>query len=118
MVLEEEHREDPALELRQHARRRRRRAHPLDEHSPCLVHLVHDVCLEYSERSRQTLRRPIRRAPVGRAAQAHTAFSPADGSVDHLRVADDSMAYGIDLYWLPLGAGGWFVRLNGLVYEA
>jgi hypothetical protein len=25
---------------------------------------------------------------------------------------------GIDLYWLPLGAGGNFVRLNGLVYEA
>ena len=24
----------------------------------------------------------------------------------------------IDLYWLPLGAGGWFVRLNGRVYEA
>jgi hypothetical protein len=25
---------------------------------------------------------------------------------------------GIDLYWLPLGAGGRFVRLNGRVYEA
>jgi hypothetical protein len=25
---------------------------------------------------------------------------------------------GIDLYWLPLGAGGWFVRLNGRLYEA
>ena len=24
---------------------------------------------------------------------------------------------GIDLYWLPLGAGGWFVRFNGRVYE-
>jgi hypothetical protein len=24
----------------------------------------------------------------------------------------------VDLYWLPLGAGGWFVRLNGRVYEA
>jgi hypothetical protein len=24
----------------------------------------------------------------------------------------------IDLYWLPLGAGGWFVRLNGRIYEA
>jgi hypothetical protein len=23
----------------------------------------------------------------------------------------------VDLYWLPLGAGGWFVRLNGRVYE-
>jgi hypothetical protein len=25
---------------------------------------------------------------------------------------------GIELYWLPLGAGGWFVRLNGRLYEA
>jgi hypothetical protein len=24
----------------------------------------------------------------------------------------------IGLWWLPLGAGGWFVRLNGRVYEA
>jgi hypothetical protein len=24
----------------------------------------------------------------------------------------------IELYWLPLGAGGWFVRLNGRVWEA
>jgi hypothetical protein len=24
----------------------------------------------------------------------------------------------IDLYWIPLGAGGWFVRLNGRIYEA
>ena len=24
----------------------------------------------------------------------------------------------IDLWWLPLGAGGWFVRLNGRAYEA
>ena len=24
---------------------------------------------------------------------------------------------GIELYWLPLGAGGWFVRLNGRIWE-
>ena len=24
----------------------------------------------------------------------------------------------VDLYWLPLGAGGYFVRLNGRLYEA
>jgi hypothetical protein len=24
----------------------------------------------------------------------------------------------VDLYWLPLGAGGHFVRLNGRIYEA
>lgn len=29
----------------------------------------------------------------------------------------DENVYGIDLYWLPLGAGGWFVRLNGRIYE-
>jgi len=29
-----------------------------------------------------------------------------------------SHAYGVDLYWLPLGAGGNFVRLNGRIYEA
>jgi hypothetical protein len=27
-------------------------------------------------------------------------------------------SYGADLYWLPLGAGGHFVRLNGRAYEA
>ena len=26
--------------------------------------------------------------------------------------------YGIDLYWLPLGARGNFVRINGRIYEA
>ena len=26
--------------------------------------------------------------------------------------------YAVDLYWLPLGAGGHSVRLNGRVYEA
>ena len=26
--------------------------------------------------------------------------------------------FGVDLYWLPLGAGGHSVRLNGLVFEA
>jgi hypothetical protein len=26
--------------------------------------------------------------------------------------------FAIDLYWLPLGAGGQFVRLNGRIYEA
>jgi hypothetical protein len=25
---------------------------------------------------------------------------------------------GVELYWLPLGAGGWFVRLNGRIWEA
>lgn len=25
---------------------------------------------------------------------------------------------GVDLYWIPLGADGWFVRMNGRIYEA
>ena len=29
-----------------------------------------------------------------------------------------SSAMSIDLYWLPLGAGGHFVRMNGRAYEA
>jgi hypothetical protein len=28
------------------------------------------------------------------------------------------MSYGVDLYWLPLGAGGHSIRLNGRAYEA
>jgi hypothetical protein len=30
----------------------------------------------------------------------------------------DNMQSGIDLYWLPLGAGGHSVRLNGRIFEA
>jgi hypothetical protein len=30
----------------------------------------------------------------------------------------DEMGAGIDLYWLPLGAGGHSVRLNGRIFEA
>ncbi|MDQ6945468.1 MAG: hypothetical protein M3256_04175 [Actinomycetota bacterium] len=30
----------------------------------------------------------------------------------------EGSAASIDLFWLPLGAGGWFVRLNGRIYEA
>jgi hypothetical protein len=33
-------------------------------------------------------------------------------------VARRASQAGVDLYWLPLGAGGWFVRLNGRIYEA
>jgi hypothetical protein len=41
----------------------------------------------------------------------HGAESLSDG-VEH------GAAAAVDLYWLPLGAGGHFVRLNGRVYEA
>jgi hypothetical protein len=40
----------------------------------------------------------------------------ADG--DSLVGDAGGQAAAVDLYWLPLGAGGHFVRLNGRVYEA
>jgi hypothetical protein len=39
------------------------------------------------------------------------------GASEH-RSAPAASQAGIELYWLPLGAGGWFVRLNGRLYEA
>jgi hypothetical protein len=41
---------------------------------------------------------------------------PTEGQ--HLRTGDAAGAAAVDLYWLPLGAGGHFVRLNGRAYEA
>ena len=38
-----------------------------------------------------------------------------DSSAGH---AGDRATAAVDLYWLPLGAGGHFVRLNGRLYEA
>ena len=35
-----------------------------------------------------------------------------------VRVAPAAAEASIELYWLPLGAGGWFVRLNGRMWEA
>jgi hypothetical protein len=35
-----------------------------------------------------------------------------------LQAVSRETGYGIDLYWLPLGAGGHSVRFNGRVYEA
>ena len=35
--------------------------------------------------------------------------------MEHVEEARD---FGVDLYWLPLGAGGHSVRLNGRVFEA
>jgi hypothetical protein len=40
----------------------------------------------------------------------------ADG--DSLAGGAEDKAAAVDLYWLPLGAGGHFVRFNGRVYEA
>jgi hypothetical protein len=34
------------------------------------------------------------------------------------RVGPAAAQASVELYWLPLGAGGWFVRLNGRIWEA
>jgi hypothetical protein len=39
------------------------------------------------------------------------------GAPEH-RPAPTTTQASIELYWLPLGAGGWFVRLNGRIYDA
>ncbi|SRR6266545_2696037 len=43
---------------------------------------------------------------------------PNPGGASELPLAVGAAQASVDLYWLPLGAGGWFVRLNGRVYEA
>ena len=46
-----------------------------------------------------------------------TAHAPT-GDAPHVGAATPPSPYGVDLYWLPLGAGGHSVRLNGRVFEA
>jgi hypothetical protein len=58
------------------------------------------------ERRRNSDRRIRRSAPARRQKRSATA-----------RVSS-AKDWGVDLYWLPLGAGGHSVRLNGIVYEA
>jgi hypothetical protein len=50
------------------------------------------------------------------AAPSPRARLSAGGCSEILRAMSDESA--VDLFWLPLGAGGHFVRLNGRVYEA
>ena len=38
--------------------------------------------------------------------------------IDPAAARDEARTPGVDLYWLPLGAGGHSVRINGRVYEA
>jgi hypothetical protein len=53
---------------------------------------------------------------LGPAAARHTRPKARD-PLEH-PPAPESFQASVDLYWLPLGAGGWFVRLNGRIYEA
>ena len=43
-------------------------------------------------------------------------LEPTDAPV--ARLAPAAAEVKVELYWLPLGAGGWFVRLNGRIWEA
>jgi hypothetical protein len=55
------------------------------------------------------------------SAEAHcnTALErPVEPCAAMMTAVSPDRRVGIDLYWLPLGAGGNFVRLNGRVYEA
>jgi hypothetical protein len=40
------------------------------------------------------------------------------GAASRVAADPEATAAAVDLYWLPLGAGGHFVRLNGRVFEA
>jgi hypothetical protein len=43
---------------------------------------------------------------------------PKPAGVSERPFAPAASEASIELYWLPLGAGGWLVRLNGRIYEA
>jgi hypothetical protein len=49
-------------------------------------------------------------------AQAPSQLRPTD--TPEPRFAPAASQASVELYWLPLGAGGWFVRLNGRIWEA
>jgi hypothetical protein len=48
-------------------------------------------------------------------AQAPSQLRPTD--TPEPRFAPAASQASVELYWLPLGAGGWFVRLNGRIWE-
>jgi len=58
---------------------------------------------------------------LGRSGSRSRVRGPAAAdptAPSHAPSARDRPEAAIDLYWLPLGAGGHFVRLNGRIYEA
>jgi hypothetical protein len=48
--------------------------------------------------------------------RAASQLKPADAANSPFGSATSQAS--IELYWLPLGAGGWFVKLNGRIWEA
>jgi hypothetical protein len=59
--------------------------------------------------------RDARRASPNGIAQRQALASEVSG---HDAPTESAVTTGIDLYWLPLGAGGQSVRLNGRIFEA
>src|SRR4029450_543925 len=49
------------------------------------------------------------------SAHAISRLTPTDALA--VPFAPSAAEASIELYWLPLGAGGWFVRLNGRIWE-
>src|SRR5438552_8736065 len=62
---------------------------------------------------------PNRRSPGSGFGFSTSAIGCAPDAAHGPKIHDRNMrsAAGIDLYWLPLGAGGRSVRLNGQVFE-
>ena len=61
------------------------------------------------------LRKRIAAAPH---APKHAHIEDAGVTYAAVPTYDDERRFGVDLYWLPLGAGVSFVRMNGRMYEA
>src|SRR5215207_4319223 len=64
--------------------------------------------------------RQAQAAGLARAANAVAILAQVETLGGDRRARDSThrAEAAVDLYWLPLGAGGQFVRLNGRVYEA
>jgi len=62
---------------------------------------------------------PTSATPVGRGAAGAVTFAPDcfREPVDDGGMGTGSVEPSVDLFWLPLGAGGHFVRWNGRLYE-
>ena len=56
-------------------------------------------------------------SPFGKRSRYRETAVMASGQANTWAVREEPKA-AIDLYWLPLGAGGHSVRLNGKVFEA
>src|SRR6478609_3837035 len=72
-----------------------------------------DSCPVAPNGARSIMRSRLRTAGYPRCACVRVRMSRGARSASIRR-----MGTGVDLYWIPLGAGGHFVRFNGRVFEA